>query len=322
MGTYRRYLEYRIRKFQKRLIRAFCSKLYRDKNKDIENSILIAGTGRSGTTWLADIIASQKPYRIMFEPFHSEKIIGFSRFHYFQYMRPTQDNKELYEYCHNVFTGNIKDSWIDRQIDHLNPRYRLIKDIRANLFLKWISEKFPQLPILFIVRHPCAVVLSRMKLGWATDTDIAPLLEQTALVDDFLFDKMKIIHRSRTDEEKHAVIWCISNLVPLKQFSSGGLNIFFYENLCLQPEVEIPKIFQAVKHEYQASAFDQLKKPSTTTTRNSAVITGVDKVTRWQRELGSKQTHKILSIVENFELDYIYGGSANPVITTLKKKGI
>lgn len=317
MGTNRRYFEYRFSKFQKRLVRAFCGKLYRDKNRDIGNSILIAGTGRSGTTWLADIIASQKPCRIMFEPFHSEKVVGFRQFHYFQYMRPMQNNNELYKYCHNLFTGNIKDSWIDRQIDHFNPRYRLIKDIRANLFLKWISDNFPQVPILFIIRHPCAVVLSRMKLGWATDTDIASFFEQTNLVDDFLSDKMEIIHRSKTDEEKHAVIWCINHLVPIKQFNLDGLNIVFYENLCLQPEVEIPKIFQAIKHEYQASVFDRIMKPSTTVTRDSAIITGEDKIIRWQRELSPIQIHKIFSIVEDFELSYIYGDLTKPMVTTL-----
>jgi hypothetical protein len=320
MGTNRKYLEYQFSHFQKRLVRAFCSKLYQDKNRNIGNSILIAGTARSGTTWLADIIASQIPCRIMFEPFHSEMVMEFRPFHYFQYMRPAQDNKELCEYCTNVFTGNIKDKWIDRHIHHLNPRYRLIKDIRANLFLKWISDNFPQVPILFIVRHPCAVVLSRMRLAWATDTDIAPLLEQTNLVDDYLSDKMEIIHRSNTDEEKHAVIWCISNLVPIKQFNSDGLNIVFYENLCLQPEVEIPKIFKAIKHEYQNSVFDQIKKPSRTITRNSAIITGEDKVTHWQSELSAKQIHKIFSIIEDFDLSYIYGDSAKPVVTTLKKK--
>ena len=81
--------------------------------------------------------------------------------------------------------------------------------------------------------------------------------------------------------------------------------------------MEIPKIFQAIKHEYQAKVFDQVKKPSTTITRNSAIITGEDKVTRWQRELSPKQIHKIFSIIEDFELGYIYGDSAKPVVTTL-----
>jgi hypothetical protein len=317
MGTNRRYLEYRFSKFQKRLVRAFCSKLYRDKNRDIGNSILIVGTGRSGTTWLADMIASQISCRIMFEPFHSKQVHGFHQFHYFQYMRQEEKNNALYNFCQKIFTGDIRDSWIDRQVDHLNPRYRLIKDIRANLFLKWIAENFPQVPILFIIRHPCAVVLSRMKLDWATDTDIAPLLEQTNLVDDFLSDKMEIIHRSQTDEEKHAVIWCISHLVPIQQFIDSTLNVVFYENLCLQPEIESSKIFRVINFEYDNSVFEVIKQPSTTTVRSSAILTGENRVARWKKDLSSKQIDSIFSIVENFGLDHIYGDSDMPLVKAL-----
>ena len=311
------YFKWQYRKIAKRIISIVGRWLYLDKERDIGTSMIIAGTARSGTTWLADIISSQIPCRIMFEPFHSEKVMGFHRFHYFQYMRPTQDNNELYEYCRNVFTGNIKDRWIDRQIDHLNPRYRVIKDVRANLFLKWISEKFPQVPILFIIRHPCAVVLSRMRLAWATDTDIAPFFEQTSLVDDFLSDKMEIIHRSRTDEEKHAVIWCISHLVPIKQFNSDGLNIVFYENLCLQPENEVSKIFRVINCDYDDSVFEVIKQPSTTTVRSSAILTGENRVTRWKKDLSSKQIDSVLSVVENFGLDHIYGDSFMPLVKAL-----
>lgn len=278
---------------------------------------MIAGTGRSGTTWLANIIASQIPCRIMFEPFHSRNVKRFRQFHYFQYMRPTEQSSELGSYCHQVFTGDIRNKWIDRQVEHILPKYRLIKDIRANLFLKWIHTMFPEVPLLFIVRHPCAVVLSRMQLGWATDTDIDPFLSQAKLFDDFLADKMDIIRRAKTVEEKHAIIWCISNLVPIKQFDSSGLNVIFYENLCIQPEVEVQKMFQAIRHEYQASVFEYINQPSTTTVRTSAVVTGEDKVARWKKELSPKQINNILSVVEDFRLDYIYGDTFTPLVAAL-----
>jgi hypothetical protein len=301
-----------LHKYQKRLVRAFCSKFYRDNNRDINKSILIAGTGRSGTTWLSDVIASQIPSRIMFEPFHSELVEEFAKFHYFHYAHPREDNHELYDFCHKILTGDIRNDWIDRQVDHLNPHYRIIKDIRANLFLNWIANNFSKVPIIFIIRHPCAVVLSRMKMCWATDTDIEPFLSQPRLIDDFLADKLDIIRRATTPEQKHAVIWCVSNLVPILQFSSNGLNPIFYENLCLQPEVEIPKIFRTIGCEYRESIYEDIKKPSTTTVRSSAVLSGENRVTRWQRELTPKQVDNILAIINEFGLDYIYDSSPVP----------
>lgn len=304
-------------KMRKRALHEICRRLYRENNSDISKSMIITGAGRSGTTWLASIIASQLPCRVMFEPFHSEKVCAFSQFHYFQYMRPEDSNPALWSYTRKVLTGNIRNPWIDREVDCIYPQYRLIKEIRANLFLKWLHLTFPEVPLLFIIRHPCAVVLSRLKAEWATDSDMEAMLAQPQFVDDFLSDKMDVIQSAKTDEEKHAVIWCIQHLVPTKQFQPDELQVLFYENLCLQPEVEIPKIFQAVGQDYQDSVLEHSAKPSTMTARNSAIMTGEDKVRRWKEQLSEKQIDQILAVVRAFELDYIYGNAVAPRVETL-----
>jgi hypothetical protein len=253
----------------------------------------------------------------MFEPFHPRLVDGFRQFNYFQYMRPNEQNQELQAYCRRVFTGDIRHRWIDCQVEQIFPRYRLVKDIRANLFLKWLHDRFPEVPLLFVMRHPCAVVLSRMQLGWWTDKDIEPFLSQPKLIDDFLADKMEVIGRAKSVEEKHAVVWCISNLVPIRQFYSDLLPVVFYEHLCTQPEQEVLKIFQAIRHEYDDAIFASAKRPSYTAIRTSAVVTGEDKIARWKRELSPKQISNILSVVEDFELVYIYGDSVTPLVAAL-----
>jgi hypothetical protein len=275
---------------------------------------MIAGTARSGTTWLAEIVASQVPSRLMFEPFNPTMVKEYRHFNYFQYKRSSDDDDALQYFCNRVFSGEVRHPWIDRYTDTLFPKIRIIKDIRANLLLSWIHTRYPEIPLLFVFRHPCAVVLSRMQLGWATDTDIEPLLSQPELVEDFLFDKLDLIRRLNSVEEKHALIWCITNLVPIKQFSAARLNVIFYENLCNQPEKEIPRIFQAIRQEYDDSVFENIDKPSTTTTRSSAVVTGGDKVKRWKEELSPEQVGNILSVVKAFGLDYVYGDSTIPLI--------
>jgi hypothetical protein len=281
---------------------------------------MVAGTARSGTTWLADIIGSQISCRLMFEPFHSDKVEEFSKFQYFQYMRPHEKNEALFQYCKKIFSGDIRNGWVDSKVERLWPQYRIIKEIRANLFLKWIHNMIPDVPILYIIRHPCAVVLSRMELGWATDTDIEPLLSQSKLVNDFLVDKIDTIKNAKTSEEKHAIIWCISNLVPIKQFSPGELNIIFYENLCLKPEVEVLRVFQAIQHKYQNSVLKVVGQPSTTTILRSAILTGDDKVALWKKKLSSDQIKNIISTVRDFDLDYLYGESVTPLVTSNSRK--
>ncbi len=297
------------------------SQLYRDNNRDSRKSMIVAGTGRSGTTWVAKIISSQFPCRVMFEPFYSRLVPDYAGFNYFQYMRPEDVNRELYSYCLRVFSGAIRHAWIDRMVNTLTPEFRLIKEIRANLFLRWIIRHIEGIPHLFLVRHPCAVVQSRMRLDWATDSDIEPFLSQPALIDDHLSDKMDTIRSAKTPEQKHAVVWCISNLIPFRQFTPGELNVVFYEHLCVRPAVELARIFRIIGQEYDPSLVDALDRPAPTATRDSAVMHGNDKVAGWKLALSSQQTDDILSIVHAFGLDYLYGDSLLPTFEADKASG-
>ncbi len=297
----------------KRLKRLLFSRIYRDTDREASKSVLVAGTARSGTTWLAQIIDSQIPCRIMFEPFHSRLVEEFSQFHYFPYRRVGEKDETLAAFCRRVFTGDIRHPWIDREVEHMWPKLRLIKAIRANLLLGWIGQRFPEVPMVFIVRHPCAVVLSRLQLGWATDTDIEPFLSQDELVEDYLLDKIEVIHSATSDEEKHAVIWSISNLVPFDNLRSGNSLLIFYEDLYLHPEIEIPRIFAGIKQDYGPSVISSLNKPSTTSTRSSAVVTGEDRIAKWKNTLAAVQVEQILSVVEAFDLGHLYGESVTPL---------
>jgi hypothetical protein len=306
------------KKFYRRAIQLFGSRFYINPDRDLHRSILVTGTARSGTTWLADLIASQINCRIMFEPFNPELVREYSRFHYFQYMRPDGEDHELHAFACKVFTGEIRNRWVDRQNENIISKYRLIKEIRANLLLKWLHMQFPDVPTIFLMRHPCAVVLSRMELGWDTDRDIEPFLSQPELVTDHLGYHLDLIRSAKTDEEKHAIIWCVSNLVPLMQFNPGELNIVYYENLCVQPEIEFPRIFESLGHAYKDALTERIDRPSQTTRVTSAVVTGSNKISHWKDALSPLQIERILRMVQAFGLDQLYGDSLLPLKSGLE----
>jgi hypothetical protein len=274
---------------------------------------MVAGTARSGTTWLGDLIASQLSCRILFEPFNPNLVQDYQHFQYFQYMRPGTVDPELYAFCFQVLSGAIRNSWVDHQNERIFSKYRLIKEIRANLELKWIHDSFPQVPILFILRHPCAVVASRMELGWSTDGDIEPMLSQPLLVADFLEPFIDLIKRSKSAEAKHAIIWSISNLVPLKQFGPGELQIVHYETLCSRPDIALPEALAALGVDYSSSALSNINRPSQTTRATSAVVIGTDKISAWRHKLTRSQIAEILTVVDAFGLGYLYSDSSLPL---------
>lgn len=310
----RLYLRYR-----NRILRPVCRRTYRDPGGDIDRSIFIAGAARSGTTWLADTLGSIAPCRTMFEPFHPERAPGFPDLRAFYYMRPAEPDEELQSYCDAVLSGRIRNAWIDRQVSCIFPRFRVIKEINANFFLRWIRERYRALPILFVIRHPCAVVLSRLRSGWPTDSDIAGLLAQEKLVDDHLREHLSLIRAVRTEEEKHAIVWCANNLVPLAQFEPGELDVFFYEDLCRNPETAITRILQTLGHgpvgdgsARRERALRRIVVPSATSTRSSAVMAGGSRVSQWREELSPDQISNILSVVETFGLGHLYEDSVLP----------
>jgi hypothetical protein len=303
--------------FSKKLYRRFIQKIggrfYINPDPDIRKTLLVAGTARSGTTWLADLIASQIPSRVLFEPFNPDLVPDYRGFNYFQYIRPGTENPELYRFAQKIFTGKIRNRWVDRQNERIVSEYRLVKEIRANLILKWLHDCFPEVPIVFLVRHPCAVVASRMALNWATDGDIKPFLSQPNLISDYLEDYLDIIRNAQSDEEKHAIIWSVSNLIPLKQFEPEEIKVVFYENLCTQPEKELPALFTAIGQKYVSQVNKSLNQPSQTTHADSAVVAGTNKISGWQKKLSLLQIDKIFRIVQAFGLDFLYDKSLLPL---------
>ena len=308
-----RRIRWRSREARRALVRAVCKRWYRDDQPDIRRSVLITGTARSGTTWLAEIIASQIASRLMFEPFNPELVEEYGAYRYFQYMRPDDEDEGLLAYCRRVFTGAVRHPWIDSRVEHLRPRIRLIKDIRTTLFLRWIRDRFPEMRVLFVIRNPCAVVASRLRLGWAHDEDIARLLCQPELREDHLDGVDELIERARTPEEKHAIVWCVTNLVPLRQLAGHNLDVFFYEDLCTRARNEVPRLFDLLGLEAGPAVFRALERPSTTARGFSAVVTGDDRLTAWKRWLSSAQADRVLAVVERFGLGGIYGDSDTPL---------
>src|ERR687898_631031 len=88
-----------LRRFVKKTSRKISSKLYLDIHNDIHRcSAFISGAGRSGTTWLGEIIASQIPCRIIFEPFYAQVLKDFG-VNPLRYMHPSAQNDAWLSYC-------------------------------------------------------------------------------------------------------------------------------------------------------------------------------------------------------------------------------
>lgn len=282
-------------------------------NSDHRNTVLLAGMGRSGSTWVGDILNYDNSYRDIFEPFFPAKVPEAKSFAYPQYIRPDNKDGTFLKAAKQILSGSFRNKWTDHNNKRLFTTKRLIKDIRANLFLKWVHENFPGIPIILLLRHPCAIIPSWLKAGFGDGTRAQQrILEQAHLLEDHIAPFAEQFAKTRDPFERLVFFWCIYYYVPLKQFKRDEICVTFYENFYLKPREELDKIFSFIGRSYSEKTMEILSKPSRTTTANSNVLTGGDIVNGWKKYVSAAQVEKAYEIMALFGFDKIYSKDAVP----------
>ncbi len=272
---------------------------------DHRNSVVLAGSGRSGTTWVAGIINHRNRYRLVFEPFHPGRVGLCESFLRKQYLRPDDRREEYLGPAREILAGRIRDPWTDRFNTKFIARRRLIKDIRANLLLGWIRANFPGVPIVLLIRHPCAVATSRLALGWRDN--LGETVDQEELVEDFLLPVEAWIRGPLDAFERHVFSWCIENYVPLRQFEPGEIHLAFYENFLSHPEGEVGRLFAFLGEGFDARVYRALRRPSPLSREGEG-----PSVDAWRSSVTGPQLERAVEILGLFGLDRIYGEGTMP----------
>ncbi|MEM9006736.1 MAG: sulfotransferase [Cyanobacteria bacterium P01_F01_bin.86] len=310
----------RLRKFNKRLQ----TEWYIDYSSDYRDAVFLAGVSRSGTTWLSDVLNYKNQYRYMFEPFYPKEVELCQNLDPKQYLAEDSKDEKFLEIANQVLSGNVRSYWADRFNAKSVSNRRLIKAIRANLFLKWLHKNFPELPIIFLIRHPVAVAVSKVKLDWQRSLD--KYLRQADLMNDFLYPFKDEIVRSEEQYkqsgntfENHIFSWCIENYVPLKQFRPDEMHIVFYENCCTDPESETRRLFSYLGQNYDESILDKINSASKLSRKDSAINTGKNLVSSWQKHVTDVQMKRAIEILELFNLNQIYSSEPMPCKENLSR---
>jgi hypothetical protein len=318
-----------FRRIPRRLRRELGSRFCLDLGGDHRSAIFVAGSGRSGTTWLAELMNHRNEFHYVFEPFHSGEADGKNPmepglpicrvFRYHQYLRPDTSDPRFLTPAAAVLAGKARSRWTERFNQRLIARRRIVKDVHANLILKWLSVNFPGMPIVFVLRHPCAVAASRKNLSWDVRWELvqSQVLSQAGLVEDFMAPFLRHFVSATTYMEKQVLLWCLDNYVPLKQFSRDQIHVVFYENLIANPSEEVPRLFAFLGGSMDASVYAAMSAPSLLSDWNSPVLAGASRMNTWLKVLDSSEIDRAMAILAAFGLDVIYSKNPFPNVSGL-----
>jgi len=307
--------------------------LFKNKKISIEDSILIVGSPRSGTTWLMDILCSLPGYTSVFEPlnpiWYPESFeVGFrSR----TFLKSDKIWPERKEYLEKIFTGKIANLPIkDTPLDLLNTisinnlfnyifgSKLIIKSVNMNRMLPWVIKNFPLKNIFYIIRHPCATISSQLRTGLYGYRNSSPpyhdifpniqdIKKEISELDNLDFDLISKLKDLKKREEVLAFIWGLDNYIPLSFEKPYPWKTIIYEKLVMDGKKEIKKIFDdmGVKN-IPKSTFHYLKKPSAVTLKEDKkyIKRPEYQISKWKKFLSEQQIKNIMKIVSYFNIDF------------------
>ena len=282
-----------------------------------DDVIWLIGDGRSGTTWVSNLINHDKKYREMFEPFHPKLVDGMNFLSPHQYIRVHEENTQLESATSDVFSGKYTNDRVDSGNRSLIYKGLLVKDIFANLFSYWASVHFPKLKIILLIRNPFSVALSKYKKkNWYWVTDPMVLLNQKNLHEDFLHPFDELIRKTANKNDyilNQVLIWSIINYVPLRQFEHDQLHIAFYEEVFTDPNREISRLLSSNFDESQISLDEEIiNRPSKVAGAESNISQEKSPIISWKNELTVRQIDDGLSILEEFGFGKLYDDPFRP----------
>ena len=283
-----------------------------EKNHDPNKSVIVMGAGRSGTTWIAEVLSKFLDYRFIYEPFHPNSLQHIKSFKFKYFYNETDPNRKFYAIMNWILAGHIRNKWVDNNNRVFKPDGRIVKSIRLNFSIEWILKYFPKVPIIFIIRHPCAVVSSKKALGWSGQ-ELFSLMKNEKIMN--LLKEIDLYNLNALDSSlvRNTYLWGIENYFPLNIKNQSHFYLCYYEDLVNHFKIELRRIVNFINPTLNVKGKKIKNLISTQTNSKSAVVIGTDPLKIWKSRLTEEEINIVLKIVKKFSLDIIYNYHILPI---------
>jgi hypothetical protein len=185
------------------------------------------------------VIASARRTRLIFEPFNEElrasQRAGMARG---LYIEPGTENLDIEAIVTAALAGRIRG----RRVNQFNYRRistrRVLKDVSSSNLIPWLSTRFPEVPIIYLVRNPLDAAWSYTKCRMGSP--LGAYSRRTELFSDVFSEQWGQVRETLFKES--LITWCLDNSIPLRTADWGRVHLVSYEELCADPDDEIERL--------------------------------------------------------------------------------
>lgn len=232
-----------------------------------DNFIWINGSGRSGTTWLGELLTTIPNSTLIDEPLKrsDSKYLNKINLRGIQYIPQGDDTwKEFNNYMDLFFKGaffNPNHFHLDIK-DVFQTKQWIVKEIRSHLMLPWVIDRYQIKKVINIVRNPYQVIGSQLLHG-AWNNNVNQFDFSNFKYQEFYKQYEHLYKSINSNIEYLAFEWCLQNSYLLNHDYNDKkwLNIR-YENLQNDPIAVIDKIFTYLQLEIPKNIYNNLNKIS------------------------------------------------------------
>jgi hypothetical protein len=268
--------------------------------------ILITGAHRSGTTWLATLLAAGGELLHVFEPFNLDgwayQLNGMAKY-WFTYAPALHQElaRAAFRRVLDRRTGRVfgRRQW-QRYLPFTRRGRLLIKDPIACMSSEWLAENF-SLQVLVLVRHPAAFAASLKRMQWYFS--FADLYRQEQLMDDLLQPFRRELEAGYTDiVDQAALIWSIIYYV-FSVFIERHPEwiVVKHETLSRQPIEELGALYGRLGLNWSAAVEEKIRKYTVKENpvnprhgvAHQMVRDSQKNITRWKNALTSEEIERV-----------------------------
>ncbi len=286
--------------------------------------VFLFTTPRSGSTWLMELIWSQPGFKAVNEPFDLRvplvrRHLGIDTWEKLQsdsFLPLVQCYVE--GYCSNKIHTAEPAPWLNRYYKPVTRRivFKILHGGEDRL--NWFRDTFGG-KIVFFVRHPIAVTLSRKefpRLEAYLNSDFSRRFTSTQL------NLAAAIIREGSKLQKGVLDWCFQNALPLRDRQPDWA-VLSYEQLVLQPEPVVEYLAEKLMLPDKQRALELLDKASgvkNKSDKETKQLLGEPPseskrrrlVQKWKDKVSDEEEHDAMQILKAFGIDEYRVGSFVP----------